>query len=691
MRMKSFFYFLFTCICYSSFAQQRNIDSLKRSTDSSLNEVVVTAFQSKVRWKDAPVSVAVITKKDLQNISTTSLLPAINAVAGVRMEERSPGSYRLSIRGSTLRSPFGVRNIKIYWNDIPLTDGGGNTYLNLIDVNQLTGAEIIKGPSASMYGAGTGGVLLLKSQQPFLSSCTNSFTASVSGGSFNLLNEQTGFIHQQNNFTTTIQQSHLQSDGYRQQSAMRKDVVKCDGSFRLKDQQLNFLFFYTDLFYQTPGGLTKTQMLQNPQLARPATGSIPGAVQQQAAIYNKTLFSGLNHQYKISESFSTETSLMLNHTSFTNPAILVYENRDETNSAVRTKIIYHRKINETDFQWSTGAEWLYNHSRIDDYKNKNGIADSLQLKDDVYSNQWFGFSQAQINYKRWSLNAGISLNNQAMHYKRLTDVNTNYVNTNNENVLAPRIALLYKISQHISLYSLAAKGFSPPSLAEVHPQDRIFHSELQPEYGWNFETAIKGDILNHRLQFDFAVYDFELKDAIVIRNNSQGAQYFVNAGSISEKGIELWMKYDLLNQRTGFLKTLNVWSSYTHQPYYFNSYVQGTNNYAGNAVTGVPKNNFVVGVDAVTKNNFYLNIQYTQTSSLPLDDANDEFTSASHLLQLKLGKNFSLHKTSVHVFVGADNLLNEVYSLGNDINAAARRFYNPATGRNYFAGVSLKL
>ncbi|MDE3145122.1 MAG: TonB-dependent receptor [Bacteroidota bacterium] len=689
--MKLFFYFLFTCICYSSFAQQRNIDSLKRNTDSSLNEVVVTAFQSKVRWKDAPVSVAVIMQKDLQNISNTSLLPAINAVTGVRMEERSPGSYRLSIRGSTLRSPFGVRNVKIYWNDIPLTDGGGNTYLNLIDVNQLTGAEIIKGPSASMYGAGTGGVLLLKSSQPFLPSFSNSFNASVSGGSFNLLNEQTGFTHQQNNFTTSMQQSHLQSDGYRQQSAMRKDVVKWDGSLQLKDQQLNFIFFYTDLFYQTPGGLTKAQMFQDPQLARPAAGSIPGAVQQQAAIYNKTLFGGLNHQYKISESFSTETSLMLNHTSFTNPFITNYENRDETNAAVRTKIIFHKKISAIDFQWITGGEWLYNHSRIDDYTNQNGYAGTLQLKDDVYANQWFGFSQVQINYERWTLNAGISLNNQMMHYKRLTDVNTNYVNTNNQNVITPRIALLYKINQHISLYSLAAKGFSPPSLAEVHPQDRIFHSELQPEYGWNLETAIKGDILNHRLQFDFALYDFELKDAIVIRNNAQGAQYFVNAGSASEKGIELWVKYNLINQPNNFLKVIDVWSSYTYQPYYFNSYVQGTNNYAGNAVTGVPKNNLVTGIDAATKNNFYLNIQYTQTSSLPLDDANDEFTSVSHLLQLKLGKHLTMHKTLVHVFAGADNLLNEVYSLGNDINAVAKRFYNPAAGRNYYVGVSLKL
>ncbi|MEJ0103149.1 MAG: hypothetical protein WDO19_11585 [Bacteroidota bacterium] len=44
----------------------------------------------------------------------------MNNTPGVRMEERSPGSYRLNLRGSTLRSPFGVRNVKVYlgWNSI---------------------------------------------------------------------------------------------------------------------------------------------------------------------------------------------------------------------------------------------------------------------------------------------------------------------------------------------------------------------------------------------------------------------------------------------------------------------------------------------------------------------------------------------------------------------------------------------
>ena len=78
------------------------------------------------------------------------------------MEERSPGSYRINIRGSSLRSPFGVRNVKVYWNDIPVTDAGGNTYFNQFAWNNFSSIEVVKGPVGSMYGAGTGGLLIMK-------------------------------------------------------------------------------------------------------------------------------------------------------------------------------------------------------------------------------------------------------------------------------------------------------------------------------------------------------------------------------------------------------------------------------------------------------------------------------------------------------------------------------------------------
>ena len=57
---------------------------------------------------------------------------------------------------------------------------------------------------------------------------------------------------------------------------------------------------------------------------------------------------------------------------------------------------------------------------------------------------------------------------------------------------------------------------------------------------------------------------------------------------------------------------------------------------------------------------------------------------------MKLGKELILNKCFINFFVGADNLLNEVYSLGNDINAVGSRYFNPAPERNYYAGVRFK-
>src|SRR5690606_23191349 len=136
-------------------------------------------------------------------------LPAVNLVPGVRMEERSPGSYRFSIRGSSLRSPFGVRNVKANWNGLPFTDGGGNTYLNLLDFSAIGSMEIIKGPGASLYGAGTGGVLLMKS--PVIEG--NRIEASLVGGSYGLRRYLLGGQVKNENINASLHLSHHKSDG----------------------------------------------------------------------------------------------------------------------------------------------------------------------------------------------------------------------------------------------------------------------------------------------------------------------------------------------------------------------------------------------------------------------------------------------------------------------------------------------
>ena len=71
-----------------------------------LQGVVVRAYNHNRQLKEVGAAVNIIGKNTFERFNTTSIVAAVNTTPGVRMEERSPGSYRLAIRGSSLRSPF---------------------------------------------------------------------------------------------------------------------------------------------------------------------------------------------------------------------------------------------------------------------------------------------------------------------------------------------------------------------------------------------------------------------------------------------------------------------------------------------------------------------------------------------------------------------------------------------------------
>src|SRR4051812_34688017 len=118
-------FFLLTSILFASVIAFAQTEEQNQDTTKVLEEVVVKAYRSDRPLKDVPVTVNVIDKKDLNRFGPQSMVTTVNTVPGVRIEERSPGSYRFSIRGSVLRSPFGIRNVKFYWKGLPFTDGGG--------------------------------------------------------------------------------------------------------------------------------------------------------------------------------------------------------------------------------------------------------------------------------------------------------------------------------------------------------------------------------------------------------------------------------------------------------------------------------------------------------------------------------------------------------------------------------------
>lgn len=559
-------FLLFSFLLFSLQAVYAQKDSAYSDADSTLENVTVSAFSLHSKWKNVPASVAIINEHSLQRLDEQALLPSFNAVPGIRMEERSPGSYRLSIRGSLLRSPFGIRNIKIYLNDIPFTDAGGNSYLQLLTAPELQGVEILKGPASSYYGANTGGAVILHPQS--FPGKGNEFEAGISAGFFGSLNENFRWKQGGERFSSTVSQSHNQSDSYRQQSAIRNDHLQWNAGWNLNDKtKLSFFAFYGNLHYETPGGLTLEQMMENPKSARVAAGSFPGAVDQRAGVYNETFFLASTIEQKFSEQLANTTTLVANHTEFKNPFITNYEKRNEWNYSVRSDFHFSKQTANLSYSIHAGGEWQFNRSEIYVYGNNFGRIDTVQYKDEIKVTNGFLFTQIQLSvFNQIFLQAGLSANGQRYRLKEITSVPPFERQLTEGPVYCPRISVLYKLFDFASVYGIIAKGFSPPTLAEVRPSSGNFNAALGSEYGWNYEIGLKGSLWNNRLFYDLSAYDFELKNAIVRRNDSIGAEYFVNAGRTAQKGIEAFFKVNVFSNNSRWIRKLSFFNSFSYQP-----------------------------------------------------------------------------------------------------------------------------
>jgi len=690
--MRKHFIVCITCLFCLRLAAQDNA-AIKRDSIPALDEVKIKGYENNRKLLDMPSSVSVLTPAALQQVTSVTLLPAMNAVPGVRMEERSPGSYRLSLRGSLLRSPFGVRNVKVYWNDIPFTDAGGNTYINLVDLNALEEVEILKGPPGSVYGAGTGGAVLLHALPPAepIPFRGNKFQVGLTGGSYDLLAENAKWNYQGNNFTSILEQSHQQATGYRVHSRLRRDNIQWNGRTQLsKKDELSWIALYSNIYYQTPGGLTLAQQEADPRQARPSTAVIPGPEVQKAAVYNKTGLGGLTNTFHINSAWQNISSLVFAYTDFRNPFLTNYEMRKETSFGVRTKFMYDGKLGNLPMQFVAGGEWQNTFSKIDNYGNDKGVADTIQTRDEVGATQQFYFAQVSLNLtQRLIAEMGASVNLFQYNYQRLSD-NPSPKNTKKFDAqVLPRFALLYKITKTTSVHAAVSKGFSAPTIAEVRPSQGNFFTDLQPEFGWNYEVGIRGTALQYRLSFDLNLYQFKLQQAIVRRVDSSGAEYFVNSGGTNQKGIEAQLGYWFIHNVDHFFRGLRVWTSFTINDYKFSDYKVASADYSGNEITGVPKNVIVSGLDIETAPRLYLNVSYNYTSRLPLNDANSVYAQDYRLLQGRVGWKRNFRTVQLEIFAGIDNGLNQLYSLGNDINAVGNRYYNPAPARNYFGGIVL--
>jgi iron complex outermembrane recepter protein len=658
-----------------------------------LNTLTVVGYENERQLGEISGSYAINSRLSINRFNDESLVRSMNTLPGIRFEERSPSSYRISIRGSLLRAPFGVRNVKVYWNDIPYTDANGNTPINMMDLNNIGKVEVIKGPSGSIYGAGMGGVLNILSETPRIKPISSEIGYTAGSYGFNriMANLHTG--NENNGFS--IRYAKQTGDGYRDHTSFDREVIQLSGRFYISEKRtLTTQVLFSDLFYELPGGLTKAEYVENPRQAR------PGAVTRNSSIDQQNFMAGLVQEYIWSPKLKNTTSVYMTNGFKENPFINNYELEKLKSYGGRSVFTFNTMMGMMPTTITAGAEVGYGDFHASSHGNVNGHADTLRYEDDLKALQSFGFLQADVQLSpKWILNTGASLNYLKYDIHRLRDeaLDTSYLVKRTFNPqFIPRIGIVGKLTENFSMHGSISTGFSPPTSEEVRTSDGGINDDLEAERGINYEVGIRGSDKTEKLYYDLTMFWMQQRETILSKTTEFGTVVFENSGSTSQTGLELLIGYIFVNNPVNRISLVKFQTAYTHHNFKFQDYKKqsGDSNadYSGNDLTGTSPNISVSTFDLETRGGYYFNVTYNFTDKIPLNDANTVYADSYELITMKTGWKMQLkQKHQIEVFVGIDNLLNEKYSLGNDLNAFGQRYYNASPERNYFGGIKVYL
>ena len=658
---------------------------LERS-DNALSEVVVSSFQTERPLLVQAAAISRVSESELYRFNETSIVHAFNTKPGIRVEERAPASYRISIRGSSLRSPFGVRNTKVYWNDIPFTAADGTTPLNLLDLSNIENTEIIKGPAGSIYGAGNGGVISFTSKQRV---DENRISTDLSVGDFGLMRYRIGIEQQLENGGISASYAKQKADGYRDHTAMDREVFQIAGHFNPSDKQkITTQLLYSDLFYELPGALTAAQLEENPRQAR------PGSASQNASIALKSMYGTLGQEYRFSPRTFNKSSVYINTVDFENPFNLDYKKETQFSYGGRTSFTHDGTLANIPIRLIGGGEYQLAKTAAQNFGNRNGAADTIRFSDDLITTTAFLFQQLEAELSEKLLfTIGLSENFSMFDISRNIDALRGVPSSANRRfdpVIIPRIALSAKLNETSAVHGSISSGFSPPTIDEVRTNEGSINLGLEAEKGVNYEVGYRGSYKQGMVNLDVSAFYFNLDQTITTFTNEQGVVLFRNAGATDQKGIEAMVDYALIRNQLTFVQEIKLTHAFTGHYFTFSNFSQGTNDFSGNDLTGVAPNTLANQVDIQTKAGIYLNFTHQYVDEIPLNDANTVYQDAYNLVNARMGWRSNLGvKWDMEIYAGVENLLNETYSLGNDLNAFGGRFFQPAPTRNFYGGIKL--
>lgn len=671
---------------------------------AQLPTIKVEATRTDTSYMETPASIFRVDMPESSQSAQVNLTEIVKGVPSIQLRNREnyAQDLQLSMRGFGARSTFGVRGIRLYVDGIPATMPDGQGQTSNIDLSSLSHLEVLTGPFSSLYGNSSGGAILATTKEGV---GKDSIEMSYASGSHNKnragLILQGGSDHQYEP-SYIISSSYFDTDGFRDHSSANKILNNAKLTWNLDDgSKINWITNYVKINADDPQGLNRQQWQNNPrqvndtnntynvrknidQTQTGITWSKP--INDHHELYGMAYFG--NRQVTQYQSIPRSAQLNPNHAGGV--------------------IDFERNYYGADFRW-TGKELLPNTrfsigvavDKMDEdrkgFENFNLVAGEPSygvkgtLRRDEDNSLWNIDPYLQASWQflpTWRLDTGVRYSN--VHYKS----KDHYLSNGNDSdkteydKILPSAALSWQILPELLAYVSYAKGFETPTFTEMAYQADSsklgFNFDLKPSTSDNYELGLKSQ--NQLGDFTVAVFQSKTQNDIVSAGSSNGRSTFRNADRTLRKGAEFtWNKQ--------VWKDITVNASYAYLDATFDSNVPALGKIAeipkNNAIPGIAKNQAFIGLAWKPDQGFYAGLDTQYMDKIYVDDSNSDAAASYTIASIYTGYAWKYADWGFNSFARVDNLFDKNYACSVIVNDGNSRFFEPADGRNWSAGISV--
>lgn len=594
-------------------------------------EILVTAGKYEQKLSEMPVSVVVISGRELQK-NYFNMDEALRYVPGVSMSEE-----QISIRGSSGYSKGAGTRVLTTIDGVPFYTGDtGEVIWEQIPITDIERVEVIKGPASSLYGStAIGGVINIITKKVTKQALTS---IQMYGGFYDKpsYDEWKWYKGTRTFYETTINHSNsiknfgysfsfkkLYDDSYRKDDFKKRLLGYLKLDYNLSE--VNSVSLLADFLNMKRGNFLYWKNSQN--------ALIQNEVDQNKTVESNRLFLSLIYRHKLSENISGEFKSSYYYSKFDGRGVVLTTSRA---NLLRDELLMNFKLPH-DIILISGVEFSYANVKSNMFSNPNFFTTAF-------------YSQAEYKGIK-NLAATVGFRYDYIKIDSLLGANA----------YTPRVGLNYSILKNLIWRGSFGTGFRAPTPAEVFTTSDVGSGitikenlNLKPETSLSFETGLKY-IPSRNFNFDLALFHTNYDNFIEPQFTSASEIQFVNIIKAKIEGFEIVSDVFIIPDELKFSV------GYTYM-YAVDTKLNKPLKYRPRHLLYMSAEYKPAPFEFKVDFRFWSRVQEIDNQIVELGLVPDgELRVPVYILDLRGGYNFSIGTYPLNLFVSAKNLLNYNY------------------------------